>query len=93
MVGRIIDIGSLAAQRWGVSSGDRVVVEECIPCGFCRLCRSGHYAMCDGLHGTGGRRYGLVDVELAPHLWGGFANVMYLHPNSVVHRIGEDIPD
>src|SRR4051794_21634529 len=38
VVGRITDIGPVAAARWQVDVGDRVVVEECIPCGFCNLC-------------------------------------------------------
>lgn len=92
VVGRIADIGSSAASRWNIAAGDRIVVEETIPCGFCDLCRSGNYPMCDGLHGTPGSRYGMVDVNKAPHLWGGYGNYMYLHPNSVVHRIADDIP-
>lgn len=92
VVGRVTAIGPTASKRWNVAVGDRVVVEECIPCGFCDLCRTGSYAMCDGLHGTAGARYGLIDVERAPHLWGGFGNYMYLAPNSVVHRISETLP-
>lgn len=92
VVGRVVAIGPVASERWNVYVDDRVVVEECIPCGFCELCRSGNYAMCDGLHGTAGKRYGLIDVDRAPHLWGGFGNYMYLEPNSVVHRIAESIP-
>ncbi|HEX5365371.1 MAG TPA: alcohol dehydrogenase catalytic domain-containing protein [Acidimicrobiales bacterium] len=92
VVGRIQAIGDEAARVWGLAEGDRVVVEEAIPCGRCTLCRRGLYALCDGLHGTAGRRYGMIPAADAPHLWGGYGDLMYIHPNSVVHRIDASLP-
>ena len=92
VAGRIDTIGDVAAERWGVTPGDLVVVEEDVPCGRCRLCRTGRYRLCNGLFGGEGRRYGFTSVEVAPHLWGGFAEYMYLSPNSVVHRVPDSVP-
>ena len=36
-------------------------------------------------------RYGTCNTEIAPHLWGGFAQYMYLAPNAVIHRIPADM--
>ena len=85
MVGRIEAIGPLAARRWGVTVGDRVVAERAIPCGHCEKCLSGSYPMCrrpgyeDGL-----TRYGSTPVSVGSGLWGGYAELMYLHPDSTV---------
>lgn len=92
VVGRVEAIGAEAAAVWGVAEGDRIVVEEAIPCGRCRLCRGGLYTMCDGMHGTAGRRYGMIPAAQAPHLWGGYGDLMYIHPNSVVHKIDASLP-
>lgn len=93
VVGRVEKIGPVAAARWGVSEGDRIAVEEDVPCGRCRLCRTGQYRMCNGMLFPGeGRRYGFTPVAEPPHLWGGYSEFMYLHPNSVVHPISDAIP-
>src|SRR6266567_8622471 len=42
-VGRIYRIGTIAAKRWGLREGDRVALEEYLPCGHCSLCRSGEF--------------------------------------------------
>ncbi len=92
VVGRVVDIGAGAAGRWGVTTGDRVVVEESIPCGTCRLCRTGRYHMCDPLHTARGLRYGLTGVDRPPHLCGGFGRHLYVHPRSIVHRMSDAVP-
>jgi threonine dehydrogenase-like Zn-dependent dehydrogenase len=45
-VGRVVALGERAAERWGVGVGDRVAVQEFLPCGTCRLCRGGDYRLC-----------------------------------------------
>jgi threonine dehydrogenase-like Zn-dependent dehydrogenase len=94
IVGRVAALGSRAARRWGVAAGDRVVVEEFLPCGSCRSCRRGDYARCRPAGASGGAaplRYGRTPVTAGPALYGGFSEFLYLHPRSVVHRIGEDV--
>jgi len=94
VVGRIERIGRIASQKWNVSSGDRVVMEEYIPCGQCIHCRKGKYRSClqtdpraDGV------RYGATPLKISPSLYGGFSQYMYLHPNAVLHKISEDVMD
>ncbi|TDC75151.1 zinc-binding dehydrogenase, partial [Actinomadura sp. 7K507] len=85
-VGRIAAIGARAARRWRLAEGDRVVVEPALPCGACRECRTGRYVLCAGWDHYP-MSYGFVPAKIPPALWGGFADHMYLHPNSVVHRV------
>lgn len=92
-VGRIERIGPQARARWGVDAGDRVVMEEYLPCGHCEWCRSEDFRLCDATDKwMGGIRYGTTGVAVAPSLWGGFSEYQYLHPNSVLHRVPDDVP-
>jgi erythritol/L-threitol dehydrogenase len=45
-VGEIVALDDEAAQRWGVTVGDRVVSEQIVPCWKCRYCLRGQYWMC-----------------------------------------------
>lgn len=94
-IGRIAAIGELAAQRWGVAVGDRVAIEEFIPCGHCKLCRSGHYRICNATDSRSTEpflRYGSTPTTLPPGLWGGFGQFLFLHPNSIVYPVDEEVP-
>ncbi len=71
-------LGEAAADRWGVGVGDRIVVEEYLPCGTCRSCLDGAYQMCRV------RRYGGRATARRPGLWGGYAD--YLVPAPAVDR-------
>src|SRR3990170_7392315 len=88
-VGTLVEIGELAAKRWGVAAGDRVCVETLLPCGFCRYCRSGQYRLCSGRRGLSG--YGYLGLDTPPGLWGAYAEYLYLDPHTVVHKISKDI--
>ena len=88
IMGFIEHIGPLAAKRWNVKEGDRVAVEPIIPCGHCEDCVNGHYTRCQSDLG-----YGLYQsTAVAPHLWGGYATHVYLHPRTMVHKLPTDIP-
>ncbi|GAA3940567.1 zinc-binding dehydrogenase [Actinomadura viridis] len=89
-VGRIAAIGARAARRWRLAEGDRVVVEPALPCGACRDCRTGRYVLCAGWDHYP-MSYGFVPAGIPPGLWGGFADHMYLHPNSVLHRVSDAV--
>ena len=93
-VGRIYRIGPIAARRWGVQDGDRVALEEYLPCGHCGLCQSGEFRLCDQTESRrpGALRYGTTPICEAPGLWGGYSQFQYLHPNSVLHRVPERVP-
>jgi threonine dehydrogenase-like Zn-dependent dehydrogenase len=87
-LGIIEEVGQRAAARWGVSPGDRVAVEIPVPCRHCDRCLAGRYLACRRPHAS----HGYTSASQAPGLWGGFAEYMYLHPNSIVHRVRNDIP-
>jgi threonine dehydrogenase-like Zn-dependent dehydrogenase len=93
-VGRIYQIGAIAARRWGLKEGDRVALEEYLPCGHCELCRSGEFRLCEETEARrpGALRYGTTPISRAPGLWGGYSQFQYLHPNSVFHRLPEHVP-
>ncbi|WP_251329841.1 zinc-dependent alcohol dehydrogenase [Haloplanus pelagicus] len=88
VVGRVVEASDDALDRFGVSLGDRVVPEPYIPCYACRNCQRGNYHMCDE-----GRCYGVtMTADQPPHLWGGYGEYMYLHRNSKLHPVAEEVP-
>jgi threonine dehydrogenase-like Zn-dependent dehydrogenase len=90
VVGVIEEIGADAAGRWGVQVGDRVAIEPNIPCGTCPLCLRGSYVACQGWS-PAPMAYGFVPVSHPPSLWGGWAELMALHPGTVLHRVPDGL--
>jgi threonine dehydrogenase-like Zn-dependent dehydrogenase len=97
-VGHVARLGAAAAARFGIKEGDRVALEEYLPCGHCRYCRSGDFRLCDETD-TLNRppddptiRYGSTPITVAPSLWGGYSQFQYLHPNAVFHRVPDHVP-
>ena len=87
IVGRIERVGPHAAKSWGVTDGDRVIVEASFGCGRCEVCLCGSYQMCAAGQGYGGR----IPASVAPHLWGAYGQHLYLPPRARVHRVGESM--
>jgi len=87
-LGVIEEIGERACRRWGVTEGDRVAVRSGYGCGQCEACRRWEPRLCPKRGGT----YGYTDVGKPPHLWGGYAELMYLSPYSVVKKMDPAIP-
>jgi threonine dehydrogenase-like Zn-dependent dehydrogenase len=87
-LGVIEEVGSRAAERWGVSVGDRVAVEILRPCRACDYCLTGRYMSCPNRDGA----YGMTPLSRSPSLWGGFAEYLYLHPWAILHKISKDLP-
>jgi threonine dehydrogenase-like Zn-dependent dehydrogenase len=87
-MGIVEEVGENAAKRWGVQPGDRVALEVVIPCRNCFDCLTGNYQACRNRVGG----HGVTPVDVAPSLWGGFAEYMYLAPGSVVHKIDNTLP-
>lgn len=85
LVGTVVEIGPEAAARWEVRAGDRVVVEEYLPCGTCRGCLAGAYQMCQV------PRYGGKSIHSGPGLYGGFSDYLYLHPQAIVHKVDPQV--
>jgi threonine dehydrogenase-like Zn-dependent dehydrogenase len=87
-LGIIEEIGDRAAERWGVAPGDRVAVEILRPCRTCDHCLTGRYMSCPNRDGA----YGMTPLSREPGLWGGFGELMYLHPQAILHKVRADIP-
>lgn len=88
ILGRIEEIGEMASQRWGVEKGDRVIVDAVIKCGHCHPCLTGNFKYCKNV-----KAYGtLISSSQPPHLWGAYAEYMYLCSGSIVYKISESIP-
>jgi threonine dehydrogenase-like Zn-dependent dehydrogenase len=88
VVGRIVELGEVARRRWSVEVGDRVAVESGVTCGTCRDCLRGFSQTCAARLGYGSN----VTTDVAPALWGGLAELMYLAPGTVLTRIDDGVP-
>jgi threonine dehydrogenase-like Zn-dependent dehydrogenase len=92
-VGVLTQLGSEAFSLWGVREGDRVALEEYLPCGHCRYCRTGDFRLCDEtdtLLGNG-VRYGSTPTAVEPSLWGGYARYQHLHAKTVFHKVPNSV--
>jgi threonine dehydrogenase-like Zn-dependent dehydrogenase len=87
-LGIVEEVGKRAAQRWGVAPGDRVALEIIVPCRSCQRCLTGRYQSCRNR--TVG--HGVSPLSLAPGLWGGFAENIYLSPGAILHPIDRSLP-
>ncbi|TMA32684.1 MAG: zinc-binding dehydrogenase [Deltaproteobacteria bacterium] len=85
-LGVIEQIGDAAARRWGVDVGDRVAVETMLSCRFCSECLGGRYHLCRTR-----RIYSYIPLAEAPGLWGAYAQYMFVHRNSVVHKVDKTL--
>jgi threonine dehydrogenase-like Zn-dependent dehydrogenase len=94
-VGIVAAAGRVALDRWGVQIGDRVAIEEYLPCGHCNFCRSGEFRSCvssDASMNPDALRFGSTPLTTAPGLWGGYSQYLYLHGRSVLHPLPAGIP-
>ena len=94
VVGTIAELGPLARTLWNVELGERVVIQEYLPCKACDWCLRGEYRFCpksDFFAEPAPRRFGLMDFTQPPHLVGGFAEYMHLPWNTVIHRIPQTL--
>jgi alcohol dehydrogenase len=83
-VGTITEIGPVAAARWGLGVGDRVAVEAFQSCLECNACRSGRARVCER---RGMYCYGQQPTSVPPALWGGYAEMQYLGPGSLLQPV------
>ena len=93
-VGVIAKAGRGFVERHGLDEGDRVFVEHYVACHRCEWCRLGEYRHCEATDwrtNPDARRYGYTSCEHPFHLWGGFAQYMYLPWNAVVHRVPDAV--
>ena len=87
IVGRVHAMGAEAKARHGVAEGDRVIIEYAFGCGRCRPCQAGRYTLCDNFYTYGS----MVSCAEPPHLFGAYADYLYIHPRAMVHKVGDDM--
>ena len=87
IVGRVYKMGASAQERHGVREGDRVIIEYAFGCGACRACLSGRYTLCEKFYTYGS----MISCKKPPHLFGAYADYLYIHPRAMVHKIGDGI--
>jgi threonine dehydrogenase-like Zn-dependent dehydrogenase len=93
-VGVIERAGSKFSELKGVGEGDRVFLEHYVACFRCEWCHRGEYRHCwatDWRANPEALRYGYTPASRPPHLWGGFAEYLYLPWNAVVHRVPDQV--
>lgn len=69
-VGTIREVGE--GSNTDLKNGDNVIVNIAVPCGECTLCKNGDDANCINMGVTNGG-----DINVAPHLYGGYAEFNY----------------
>ena len=91
-VGEVVALGGKVLDSEGqpLKIGDRVVPGANVACGACHFCRNNYpYYMCENLQDYGNS----LHCGRAPHLFGGWAEYMYLLPGSMIFRVPDDLPD
>jgi L-iditol 2-dehydrogenase len=69
--------------------GDRVVPTPNRACGVCHNCRRGFpYYLCRNLENYGNS----LTCAVAPHLFGGWSQYLYLRPGTPVFRVPDELP-
>jgi threonine dehydrogenase-like Zn-dependent dehydrogenase len=93
-VGVIERAGSKFTEMKGFGEGDRVFLEHYVACFRCEWCHRGEYRHCwatDWRANPEALRYGYTPASRPPHLWGGFAEYLYLPWNAVLHRVPDQV--
>ena len=93
-IGTIAKAGREFTRRKGFKEGDLVFVEHYVMCGKCEWCHLGQYRHCentDWRNNPESIRYGYTSASRAPHLYGGFAQYVYLPWNAVLHQVPKGV--
>src|ERR1700750_9093 len=93
-IGYIAKAGREFTRRKGFKEGDLVFVEHYVMCGKCEWCHRGEYRHCENTNwrtNPDAIRYGYTSAKKAPHLWGGFAQYVYLPWNAVLHQVPKGV--
>jgi threonine dehydrogenase-like Zn-dependent dehydrogenase len=91
-VGTVASIGGVVRDSEGcpLKVGDRIVPAANVPCGTCHSCRNGYpYYFCERMEDYGNS----LHCAPAPHLFGGWAEYMYILPGTPIFRVPADLPD
>jgi threonine dehydrogenase-like Zn-dependent dehydrogenase len=91
-VGVVAAVGGSVPDSAGrpIQVGDRIVPGANVACGECYFCRNGfRYYLCERLEDYGNS----LGCARAPHLFGGWAEYMYLLPGTRIFTVPDDVPD
>lgn len=92
-VGVVADLGAGGASAFDgtpLSVGDRVIPAPNRACGRCHSCARGFpYYLCRNVENYGNS----LTSALAPHLFGGWSEYLYLRPGTAVFRVPAGLPD
>ena len=91
-VGEVVALGGqvLDSEGRALKIGDRIVPAANIACGACHFCRNNYpYYMCENMQDYGNS----LHCGEPPHLFGGWAEYMYLLPGTLIFRVPDDLPD
>lgn len=80
--GTVVELGEGAAEKHGLSVGDKAIAEQIVPCEACRYCLRGQYWMCE-VHNIYGFQKDVAD--------GAWADYMRFHANARVHAVPADM--
>jgi threonine dehydrogenase-like Zn-dependent dehydrogenase len=90
-VGVVVETGGdvLASDGTPLRAGDRIVPGANVACGECWFCRQGFpYYACERLEDYGNS----LNAVRPPHLFGGWAELMYLLPGTPIFRVPDELP-
>jgi alcohol dehydrogenase len=87
ILGRVEKLGREAMRIHGVKEGDRVILKGSLGCGRCADCRRGFARFCKQRSAYGSR----MSSANPPHLFGGFAEYLYLTPTALLTKISDGI--
>jgi threonine dehydrogenase-like Zn-dependent dehydrogenase len=93
-VGYLAKVGSKFAEHKGVKEGDLMFLEHYLPCGHCEWDHMGEYRHCaatEWFYDPKAIRYGYTSFDIAPGLWGGFSQYLYLPLNAVLHKVPDGL--
>ncbi|MCZ6623886.1 MAG: zinc-binding dehydrogenase [Deltaproteobacteria bacterium] len=88
ILGRVAKLGREAASLHGIKEGDRIILKGALGCGRCADCRRGAARFCKKRTSYGGR----TSCVKPPHLFGGFADYIYLTPDALATKVSDDLP-
>ncbi|MGH7827109.1 MAG: zinc-dependent alcohol dehydrogenase [Candidatus Binatia bacterium] len=88
ILGRVVKLGRDAASIHQIKEGDRIILKGALGCGRCADCRRGGARFCKKRTSYGGR----TPCDKPPHLFGGFADYVYLAPDVLATKVSDALP-
>ena len=82
--------GAAAFDGTPLAAGDRVIPAPNRACGRCHMCARGFpYYLCRNIENYGNS----MTARIAPHLFGGWSEYLYLKPGTATFRVPDELPD